>query len=72
MIIGTDEGYATISSFRDKIIDEMAVNVGLLKPGQGTEARCQLALTTTGAGSVNTTSYQDVDFETTHLSLIHI
>ena len=66
MIIGTDEGYATISSFRDKIIDEMAVNVGLLKPGQGTEARCQLALTTTGAGSVNTTSYQDVDFETTH------
>ena len=33
MIIGTDEGYATISSFRDKIIDEMAVNIGLLKPG---------------------------------------
>ena len=66
MIIGTDEGYATISSFRDKIIDEMAVNIGLLKPGNGTQAKAELALTTTGAGSANTTSFQEVDFETTH------
>ena len=66
MIIGTDEGYATISSFRNKIIDEMAVNIGILKPGDGTSAKAELALTTTGAGSANTTSFQEVDFETTH------
>ena len=66
MIIGTDEGFGTIASFRDKIVDEMAVNIGLLKPGNGTSAKAELALTTTGAGTANTTSFQEVDFETTH------
>ena len=66
MLIGTDEGYGKISSFRDKIIDDVAVNIGIIKPGSGTSAKAELALTNTGAGSVNTTSFVEADFETTH------
>ena len=66
MLVGTDEGYATIASFRDKIINDVAVNIGIIKPGDGTRAKCELALTKTGAGSANTTAYTEVDFETTH------
>ena len=65
-IVGNDDGYATISGFTDKVVNEIAPNFGILQPGEGTVATCKLALTNTSAGSANTTSYQDVDFGTTH------
>ena len=65
-IVGNADGYATISSFTDKVVNEIAPNMGILQPGEGTVATCKLALTDTSAGSANTTSYQDVDFGTTH------
>lgn len=65
-VVGTDAGYATISAFTDKVVNEIAPNFGILQPGEGTTATIKLAMTATGAGSANTTSYQDVDFGTTH------
>ena len=65
-VVGNADGYATISSFTNKVVNEIAPNMGILQPGEGTVATCKLAMTDTSAGTANTTSYQDVDFGTTH------
>jgi hypothetical protein len=65
-VVGNVDGYATISSFTNKVVNEVAPNFGLLTPGEGTTAEVKLAMTTTSAGSANTTAYTDVDFGTTH------
>ena len=65
-VVGNADGYATVSSFTNKVVNEIAPNFGILTPGEGATATCKLALTNTSAGSANTTSYQDVDFGTTH------
>ena len=65
-IVGNADGYATISGFTNKVVNEIAPNMGLLTPGEGTIATCKLALTDTSSGTANTTSYKDVDFGTTH------
>ena len=58
--------YKSICIFTDKVVNEVAPNFGILTPGDGTLATVKWAMTGSGAGSANTTSYQDVDFGTTH------
>jgi hypothetical protein len=65
-IVGNADGYATISSFTNKVVNDIAPNLGILQPGEGTSAKCELALTDTGSGTANSTVYQEVDFGTTH------
>mgnify|MGYP003312168164 CR=1 FL=1 len=37
-LVGSPNGYATMSAFTDKIVDEAALNIGLLTPGEGTKS----------------------------------
>ena len=62
MLVGAPSGYATLSSFTDKVVDEVALNIGIMKPGDGTTASAKIALTTTGAAVANSTTYEEIDF----------
>ena len=54
-----------MSAFTDKIVDEAALNIGLLTPGEGTKASAKIALTNTAAASANTSTYTEIDWNTT-------
>ena len=68
--IGNDQGSALIGSFTDKIINEVALNAGLLLPHVLTTATACISINETGAAdavskSGITESYTELDFNTT-------
>ena len=66
MLVGDSTGYATLSSFTNKVVDEVALNFGLLTPGDAVRVDADIALTTTSAASANTTSFEAIDLNLTH------
>ena len=65
MLVGDSTGYATLSSFTDKVVDEVALNFGLMTPGDAVRVDAEIALTTTSAATANTTSYEPIDLNLT-------
>ena len=69
-LIGNTQGYGTISSFTDKVINEVALNAALMTPHQTTTATARVSINETGAGSAVgdagvTEVYNELDFNTT-------
>ena len=69
-LIGNTQGYGTISSFTDKVINEVALNAALMTPHQTTTATARVSINETGAGSAVgdpgvTEVYSELDFNTT-------
>ena len=66
MLVGSSLGYGTIESFTDKVVNDIALNFGMLEPATGVSTTAHVALTDTGAGSANTGTYEGADFNATN------
>ena len=66
MLVGSSLGYGTIESFTDKVVNDIALNFGILEPATGVSTTTHVALTDTGAGSANTGTYEGVDLNATN------
>ena len=65
MLIGSSNGYATIASFTDKKVNDLLPSFSILNPGVGCSIAAKAALTNTGAGSANTSVFQEIDLNQT-------
>ena len=68
--IGNTQGSALISSFTNKVVNEVALNAGLIVPHEGTRAEARVAINTTGQSdavgkSGFSETYTILDFNTT-------
>ena len=66
MLVGSEDGFGEIASFTDKKINELALSFATLQPGTGTTIEAESALTTTGAGSANTSTFVPVNLNSTN------
>ncbi len=70
-LIGSTQGYGTIGSFTNKVVNELALNSGLMLPNDATIASAKVAINETGtANAVSKTGvsevYTDIDFNITN------
>ena len=68
--IGNGQGHAVISSFTDKVVNEVALNSALMLPHESTSAQAKISINETGASDAVAKSgidevYTDLDFNTT-------
>mgnify|MGYP001201922863 CR=1 FL=1 len=69
-LIGNTQGFGTIGSFTDKVINEVALNAALMTPHQSTTATARVSINETGAanavGDAGVSEvYSELDFNTT-------
>ena len=60
IVVGTIDGYGTVSTVANKVVNEIALNAPVLLP-EGSKAFAKIALTDTGA-SPNSTVFQQIGF----------
>ena len=63
-VVGSPDGYGTIQTVNNKVINEFALNANLIKP-VGTTIVPKIALTNTGAAAFNNSTFQNIDFQKT-------
>ena len=69
-LIGSDQGFGTIGSFTNKVINEVALNAGLITPNEATQASAKISINETGTADAVSKSgvaevYENIDFNVT-------